>query len=243
MIFARRTRWRGRSPRSWHAPRSPLAAVLRNVGLLTGGALVTFYFTCTLALFGLRYGDAPTTSVHVQRRVEAWFDGEPYAKRYVPIRLDVISPNLQRAVIVAEDARFYTHGGIDWRAVQDAVEEQRRSLRGASTITQQLVKNLFLTTHRSVVRKALEGPLAYLAELVLTKRRILELYLNVVEWGPGVYGAEAAARYHYGVAASRLDRRQAAGLAACLPDPRARTPSRVPAYRAIIQRRMGQAGS
>jgi monofunctional biosynthetic peptidoglycan transglycosylase len=200
---------------------------------------VVFYGACTLALVGLRYGDPPTTAVHAQRRAEAWFDGEPYTKRYTPVGLERISPHLQRAVVVAEDSRFYTHGGIDWRAVQDAMAERRRSIRGASTITQQLVKNLFLTTRRSVVRKALEGPLAYLAEIVLGKRRILELYLNVVEWGPGVYGAEAAARYHFGVAAARLDRPQAAGLAACLPDPRARTPVRASAYRTIIQRRMG----
>jgi monofunctional biosynthetic peptidoglycan transglycosylase len=144
-------------------------------------------------------------------------------------------------VIAAEDGRFFQHGGLDWFELQRVVEESQkhgRVSRGASTITQQLVKNLFLTTHSAWWRKALEVPLALLAELILPKRRILELYLNVVEWGPGIYGAEAAARSHYGASAAALGREQAARLAALLPAPRQRRPERMNRYAAIILRRM-----
>jgi monofunctional biosynthetic peptidoglycan transglycosylase len=115
--------------------------------------------------------------------------------------------------------------------------------RGGSTITQQLVKNLFMTTHSAWLRKALELPLAYMAEAVLSKERILELYLNVIEWGDGVFGAEAAALHHYGTSAAALDRERAAGLAACIPDPLRRTPPHMQRYRAIILERMEQTGS
>jgi monofunctional biosynthetic peptidoglycan transglycosylase len=131
------------------------------------------------------------------------------------------------AVVASEDARFFEHHGIDWTEVERAMEEKLHDgrLRGASTITQQLVRNLFLTTNRSVVRKAVEMPLALLAELLLPKHRILELYLNVIEWGPGIFGAEAAARYHYGLAVAQVSRDQAARLAAVLPSPRKRSPA------------------
>jgi len=114
--------------------------------------------------------------------------------------------------------------------------------RGASTITQQLVKNLFFTTHRNPVRKAFEYTLAPMADWILGKQRILELYLNVIEWGPGVWGAEAAAQYHYHTSAARLDREQAARLAAILPSPRRRKPQRMNQYSELIQERMQQHG-
>lgn len=120
--------------------------------------------------------------------------------------------------------------------------QRKRMRRGGSTITQQLVKNLFLTTHRIAGRKLLEIPLALLAELVLDKDRILELYLNVVEWGPGIYGAEAAARHHYGLPASALSRNQAARMAACLPAPRTRTPQEMDRLGGLIERRMASRG-
>ena len=115
-------------------------------------------------------------------------------------------------------------------------------VRGASTITQQLIKNLFFTTHRNPVRKLCEYTLAPMATLILGRQRILELYLNLVEWGPGVFGAEAAAEYHFHIHASRLSRDQAARLAACLPAPRRRKPERMNDYSADIQVRMGQLG-
>lgn len=125
--------------------------------------------------------------------------------------------------------------------IEDGIESGRIR-RGASTITQQLVKNLFFTTHRSALRKIPEFTLAPLAELILPKRRILELYLNVVEWGPGVYGAEAAARYHYGIPAAAVDRTRAVRLAAILPSPRKRKPARMDRYSAAIETRMRRMG-
>jgi monofunctional biosynthetic peptidoglycan transglycosylase len=127
-------------------------------------------------------------------------------------------------------------------AARETAARRNRAPRGASTITQQLVKNLFLTTHRSYLRKGVEITLTPLAELVLPKRRILELYLNVVEWGPGVYGVEEAARYHYQRPARRLTREQAARLAALLPAPRRRIPARVGGYAATILERMRALG-
>jgi monofunctional biosynthetic peptidoglycan transglycosylase len=195
-------------------------------------------------LVALNFVDPPTTMVQVQRHVESWFSERDYSRqsRFVP--LDSIDTDLQWAVIASEDGRFYQHNGVDLEALEEAVEEYKggRRLRGASTITQQLVKNLFLTTHSTFVRKGLELPLAYLADLLLSKHRILELYLNVIEWGPGVYGAEAAAQYHYATSASSLTRDQAARLAACLPDPRRRRPQRMNTMSESIKTRMGQHG-
>ena len=181
----------------------------------------------------------------MQRRVEAMFSRGSYHKRYKFVPLDRISSNLQHAVISAEDGRFYQHHGIDWEQVEKVAEESAETgeiRRGASTITQQLVKNLFFTTHRNPLRKAFEYTLAPMADWILGKRRELELYLNVIEWGPGVFGAEAAAEYHYRTTAAQLNRDQAARLAACLPAPRRRRPARMDRYSAAILDRMRQAG-
>ena len=134
-----------------------------------------------------------------------------------------ISPNLKRAVVSAEDARFLDHEGFDWDAIQKAmVKNERRGkvVSGASTISQQLAKNLLLSGDRSYVRKAQEAVITWMIERTMSKRRILELYLNVAEWGEGVFGAEVAARHHFGVPASSLSAAQAAWLAAILPSPR-----------------------
>src|SRR5271157_5995525 len=156
--------------------------------------VVLLWSLAALILVAARWIDPPSTAVHIQRRLQAWLHHTPYRERYKFIPLSQISPDLQHAVIAAEDARFYQHHGFDWHEIQIAAEddlEGERS-RGASTITQQLVKNLFFGTGRSVLRKGAEVTLVPVAEVVLGKRRILELYLNLVEWGPGVYGAEAA---------------------------------------------------
>jgi monofunctional biosynthetic peptidoglycan transglycosylase len=134
-----------------------------------------------------------------------------------------ISQNLKRAVVAAEDARFLEHGGLDWDAIERAIEKNQqrgRLVAGASTLTQQLAKNLFLSGERSWSRKAQEAIIAWMLEATLSKRRILELYLNVAEWGEGVFGAQAAARNHFGVDAGVLNARQAAWLAVVLPSPR-----------------------
>ena len=198
---------------------------------------------CCLELVAFRWIDPPTTTVQAQRRIEAWLRHKPYKKRFVFVPLDQISPDLQHAVIAAEDGRFYQHHGVDWTEVQKVVDqdlEEGRLGRGGSTITQQLVKNLFLTTNRSLIRKGVEFTLAPAAERLLSKQRILELYLNVIEWGPGVYGAEAAAHSWYGISAARLNREQAARLAALIPSPLRRQPARMNWYSSEILRRMSQ---
>jgi len=207
--------------------------------------LALVYLFWIVSLIALRFVDPATTGVQMQRRVEAILSGRPYRKRYKFVPLQQISPNLMHAVIAAEDGHFYRHHGIDWEQVEKVAQESSESgtiRRCASTITQQLVKNLFFTTHRNPVRKAFEYTLAPLADGVLGKRRVLELYLNVIEWGPGVYGAAAAAEYHYHSAPAQLDREQAARLAACLPAPRRRRPARMNQYSAAIMERMGQLG-
>ncbi len=201
-----------------------------------------FYALAALGLLLLRWVNPVTSAVQMERRVESWGQHRPYTKRAQYMPLARISPAFQHAVIAAEDARFYQHHGFDWRQVEDAVQDglEEGKLRGASTITQQLVKNLFLGTWRSPLRKALEIPLVPLAEGLLSKNRILELYLNVVEWGPGVYGADAAARYHYNTSAARITREQGARLAAILPAPLRRKPARMNNYAARIMTRMSQ---
>ena len=207
-------------------------------------ALAVLWLGAALTLVVLRWVDPPTTMVHVERRVQAWIDGTPYDARYHFVPLSRISPDLQHAVIAAEDGRFYQHHGFDWKQIQIAAKEDSEGVRtrGASTLTQQLVKNLFFGTERSVLRKVAEASLVPVAELVLGKKRILELYLNVVEWGPGVYGAEAACRYYYHLPAQRVGRQQAARLAAILPAPRRRRPARMNNYSEIILGRMQQMG-
>jgi len=203
------------------------------------------YGVCLATLAALRWVNPPTTMVQMQRRVEASIDQKPYQKRQNWMPLSRISPELQHAVISAEDGRFFQHHGIDWKEVQKVVDkdmEEGRIGRGGSTITQQLVKNLFFTTSRSFVRKGVEFTLAPAAEWLLPKQRILELYLNVIEWGPGVYGAEAAAESWYGIPAARLGRDQSARLAAVIPSPLRRKPSRMNGYSEEILRRMTQTG-
>jgi monofunctional biosynthetic peptidoglycan transglycosylase len=208
-------------------------------------ALVIAFYICVItALVALRWINPPFTAVQTERRVESWIHRTPYHKRYVFVPLSRISLDFQHAVIAAEDGRFYQHHGFDWEEVRNAVEEEREDgrLRGASTLTQQLVKNLFLSTSHSFIRKGIEFTLVPLAELILGKRRILELYLNVVEWGPGVWGAEESAEYHYGMAAARVGREQGARLAAILPSPLRRKPARMSQYSEVILERMSKMG-
>lgn len=178
-------------------------------------------------LFLLRWINPPFTAVQIERRVSSWAESEPYSKRYKFVSLNRISPNLQHAAIAAEDARFYEHHGFDWNQIRLAAAEdlEEHRERGASTITQQLVRNLFLSTNRSVIRKGLEFSIVPLTEGILTKNRILELYLNVIEWGRGIFGAEAASRVYFGIPAQRLSRLQAAELASMLPSPLRRKPT------------------
>lgn len=181
----------------------------------------------------------------MERRFQSFVAHRPYRKQYAFVPLKRISPALQHAVIAAEDARFYQHHGFDWVEVQKVIDQdldKGKLGRGASTIDQQLVKNLFLTTSRSMLRKGAEFTLVPLMEALLPKNRILELYLNVIEWGPGVYGAQAASQYWYHAAASQVDRNQAIRLAAIIPAPTRRKPGQMNEYSAAIETRMRQMG-
>ena len=220
--------------------RSLFRRALKWVGLV----LVGYYVVCVLLLVVFRFVDPPTTGVQAQRRIEALLSGEEYRKRRNHLSMDDLPRHVSRAVVAAEDGRFWSHHGFDWEemfaAGRDAASGGR--IRGASTITQQLMKNLFGTTHANLIRKVYDLALTPAAELILGKERILELYLNQVEWGEGVWGVGAAARHHYGVSATNLSRAQAAGLAALLPNPRQRTPGNTGGYRGEILRRMGVRG-
>jgi monofunctional biosynthetic peptidoglycan transglycosylase len=172
--------------------------------------VVLVWSLAALTLLASRWIDPPSTAVHIQRRLQAWIHHTPYHERYKFIPLGQISPDLQHAVVAAEDVHFYQHHGFDWHEIQIAAEDDLEGgrTRGASTITQQFVKNLFFGTGRSVLRKGAEFTLVPVAEFVLGKRRILEIYLNVVERGPGLYGAESGCYYYDGTAARssvRLD--------------------------------------
>jgi len=219
-------------------------ATLRSVvrWFLIGLALL--WSLAVLILVTARWIDPPTTALHMERRLQAWIQRTPYRERYEFVPLSEISPDFQHAVIAAEDARFYQHHGFDWNAMEIAAEDdlQGGRIRGGSTLTQQLVKNLFFGTGGSVLRKGAEFTLVPVAELVLGKRRILELYLNVVEWGPGVYGAESASRYYYRTSARSIDRQAAAQLAAILPLPLKRRPDHMIHYSGLILERMRQMG-
>ena len=220
----------------FHLPKPTLRSISKWF-LIT---LVSIWLFCALLLLAYRWIDPPTTAVHIERRFQAFIHGKPYNEHFDFIPISQISPNLQHAVVAAEDGNFYHHHGFDWEAIQLAAHEDMEGerTRGGSTITQQLVKNLFFGTSRSFIRKGAETTLVPIAELVLSKQRILELYLNLVEWGPAVYGADAAAHYHYKIPARSLDREQSARLAAILPAPLKRKPQRMTNYHNIILNRM-----
>jgi monofunctional glycosyltransferase len=204
-----------------------------------------WYLLCVVGFVYLRFLPPLITGVQLQRTVEQLARGERPVLDYRWRSTDRVSRHLPRAVVAAEDARFYRHRGFDWEELRRARERARargEAMRGASTLTQQLIKNLYFTTHRNPVRKAYEWALTPPAELILGKDRIVALYVNVVEFGPGIYGAEAAARHHYGSSAAGPSRHQAASLAAILPAPLRRRPQNMGAYAGIIQQRMSQMG-
>ena len=169
----------------------------------------------------------PTTAVMLERTMQRLVGGKrPVVPRHQAVARAALSPNLRRAVLASEDQRFYLHHGIDFVEMQAAVSRRRAGgrLRGASTLSQQVAKNLFLWNGRSFIRKGLELYVALWLELLLSKERILDLYLNLAEWGDGVFGAEAAAQTHFHKSAAQLSRDEAARLAAILPAPQRWSP-------------------
>jgi monofunctional biosynthetic peptidoglycan transglycosylase len=209
------------------------------LGLLIG--FIAYEAIMLIRVWRIRSENPVTTSLIEARAVEAKGRGEQPKRFQIWVPLDRISPNLERAVLAGEDTNFATHNGFDYQAIQKAWDQALRDAakeaqkegenddwlptlpdfkRGASTISQQLAKNLYLSSQRSFFRKGQEAILTVLLERTLTKRRILELYLNVIEWGDGVYGAEAASQYYFHKSAAALSANEAAYLSAMIPNPR-----------------------
>jgi len=217
------------------------------IALLALFLLYQIWMLCLVA--GYRSQNPDITPIMREQLTRLQAQDERAVLRYQWVDYARISPSLKRAVVASEDSRFMDHGGVEWDAMRQAWEYNQRQAdsgnsrrRGGSTITQQLAKNLFLSSSRSYLRKGQELLLAYMIEHVMSKERILELYLNVAEWGVGVFGAEAAARHYYQTSAGNLGAGQAARLAAMLPNPRYYDQNRSTAFlnsrAAIIQRRM-----
>ena len=220
-------KWRDRFPR--------LAKALKYAAIAIGIWLAAPY----PLMLVYRFIDPPISAMMLRNALlgrgidQSWVDFQD------------ISPNLARAVLIAEDSAFCRHSGVDWTAVGEALEdlEDGDKPRGASTLPMQTAKNLFLWPGQSYLRKALEVPLAYFMSFVWPKQRVIEVYLNIAEWGPGIYGAEAAARHHFGVPAASLNRSEAALLAAALPSPRRRNAGRPSArMQSIASRIEGRVG-
>ena len=201
-------------------------------------ALLWFAGGSVVLVLLLRFIPPPGTALMVERKIESWFDGEPIDLQRDWQSWDNISDDLKVAVMAGEDQKFPEHWGFDFGAIQAALAHNERggSIRGASTLSQQVAKNLFLWSGRSWLRIGLEAWFTALIEVFWPKQRILEVYLNSVEWDAGVFGAEAAARHHFGVSARSLSRQQASLLAAVLPNPRVYSASHPSAY---VARRAG----
>lgn len=205
--------------------------------LLALGVLVLIQFWF-LVHIGYWISNNPESTAFMRARLEILQEDNPKARlrqQWVPYNR--ISGHLKRAVVAAEDAKFVSHNGFDWDGIQKAFEKNMREgeiVAGGSTITQQLAKNLFFSGERSWWRKGQEAVVAVMLETLMSKRRILEIYLNVIEWGEGVFGVEAAARLHYGTTAAALSPEQAARLAAVVPSPRRYGPASDTGY---LQRR------
>ncbi|MFC6634001.1 monofunctional biosynthetic peptidoglycan transglycosylase [Microbulbifer taiwanensis] len=215
--------------------------LLKRAFRLTLWFCAAFATVTAVPVLALRWIDPPSSAV-----IQSWqqHSGREAQQQWRP--LEKISPNLQMAVIAAEDQKFRHHHGFDFASLQKALSETRRRTRGASTITQQTAKNLYLWNDRSYLRKGLEAWFTLLIELFWSKERILEVYLNIAEFGEGIYGAEAAARNFFGTSAQHISRRQAGLMAAVLPSPRrmsAKIPSRYVRSRAsTIDRQVRQLG-
>jgi len=226
--------------RRWRNLKAGLARALRKTWKAITYAVAALAFTL-LVVQAWFYAHVvwwnthnPTSTAFMREELATMREKNPRARlhqRWVPYSR--ISPSLKRAVVAAEDAKFIDHAGFDWEAIGKAMEENERRghvVAGASTISQQLAKNLFLSGARTWLRKGEEAAITWMLESTMSKRRILELYLNFAEWGDGIYGAGAAARYHFGVSAAALDPEQSAWLAAILPSPRRYEHGRTTAY-------------
>ena len=219
--------------------------MLQKIWRFTWKAALWFFGISIFSVIVFRFVPVPVTILMLQRCVEQKIDGEPMVMQKDWVSLDKISNNLQLAVVTSEDQQFLWHHGFDFEAIEKAQKynetqkkRKRPKTRGASTISQQTAKNVFLFPQRSYIRKGLEVYFTALIELLWSKQRIMEVYLNVIEMGDGIYGAEAAAQYYFHKPASKLTAAEAAGIAACLPNPRKYHPKRMPAQQARILNQM-----
>jgi monofunctional biosynthetic peptidoglycan transglycosylase len=208
------------------------ASGLNRLLQILAGALLALVLATIVMVLPWRWWAPPASAFMMREKIA---NDQNIDYRWIP--WDRFSPHLAIAVVAAEDQKFATHRGFDFDAIARAMEEKKTRRRGASTISQQVVKNLFLWPGRSYVRKGIEAYLTMFVETLWPKRRILEVYLNVAEWGPGIFGAEAASRHHFNKSAQRLSLWEASLLAAVLPNPKMMSASRPSAY---VLRRAGE---
>ena len=194
---------------------------IRRLPALLAWATLAFLASTATAALLFRFVPIPFSALMAERRVQSWSGEKPYTPHYQWVSLDEIAPCMGAAVIASEDQNFPDHFGFDWKAIEKAVEhnEKSRRKRGASTVSMQTAKNLFLWETRSWARKGFEAYFTLLIETTWSKKRILEVYLNIVEFGDGIFGVEAASRAYFGKPAKRLTASEAALLAAVLPNP------------------------
>jgi monofunctional glycosyltransferase len=203
-----------------------LARIGKGLAYTVGAIVLACFLVQAWYLGWVLYWNAynPSSTSFMERRLDELRAQQPSATlKHQWADYDRIATHLKRAVVAAEDAKFLNHEGFDWEGIQRAIEKNQKRgkpVAGGSTISQQLAKNLFLSGDRSLVRKGQEAVITLMLETVMSKRRILEVYLNVAEWGEGVFGAEAAARHYFGASAANLSAAQSARLAAMLPRPR-----------------------
>jgi monofunctional biosynthetic peptidoglycan transglycosylase len=196
--------------------------MIKKIFRIIGKIALWFFVISLLSVFIFKWLPVPITPLMVTRAIDNKLDGNDMICSHDWVPLEEISTNLQKAVIASEDANFLTHHGFDFKAIQKAMEsnEKGKKLKGGSTISQQTAKNVFLWQGRSYLRKGLEAYFTVLIELIWGKERIMEVYLNSIEMGNGVYGAQAASQYWYRKNADNLSKKEAAGIAAILPNPR-----------------------
>ena len=213
--------------------------MIKKIFRIIGKIALWFFVISLLSVFIFKWVPVPSTPLMVTRAIDNKLDGNDMICSHDWVSLENISTNLQKAVIASEDANFLTHHGFDFKAIQKAMEsnEKGKKLKGGSTISQQTAKNVFLWQGRSYLRKGLEAYFTVLIELIWGKERIMEVYLNSIEMGNGVYGAQAASQYWYRKNAADLTKREAAGIAAILPNPRKFTATNSSSY---INRRKGR---
>lgn len=211
--------------------------LLRAIGRFLRGGMHTaavFVFLSLMYVAATRVLPPAYTPIMFLRVYEGLLDGKPVGIERSWMPYEAVSPHFFRAIVGAEDARFMRHNGVDWKAMEDAMRYNRahkgRKVRGASTITMQTAKNVFLWHGRTYVRKGFEAWFTFLVEQLWGKKRILEVYANVVEMGDGIYGVEAAAREYFGKSARELSKREAALIAAVLPNPRRWSPAKPTGY-------------